>query len=377
MQKPVPMADRSDAAPGSADLPDVLEYTGEFGPELVLFLPFIRHLCATDAIGARTVRTYAGMAPFYEGLPIAVFEEKTAQRHWVPNPDRPAWLPRRSEHDFDGLGPSDELSFPDPRRQFAHVPMPGALDRAIASKPLVVIHNKVTDEWGQGPVNRIGLGTLRRILPKLMTRFTVVYIRHGASKPPQGYSEDHNTFLAFRDMELLARFPGVFVFDDLYKGQTEVANVNAFKAGLYARCFRFITVQGGGAHQIAQYSGSVMVILHRLGDEMRFAYAHGCYTFMTSPAPLLLTCAYESELKAAVGALLRSNLRDGRISLDSADADLARRLSPETIERRGAPFHAWIAFKRRMAKRKKRWKKRMAKLQRRFSAVKLPGAKRP
>lgn len=313
-----------------ADLPDLLDYTGEFGAELVLFLPFIRWLSETGQLGSRTVRTYGGMRPFYEGLGIARFEEKPGPREPIFPWDRPAWYPIRNEHDFDGKGRSPRLDYGDMRRQFAALPLPGWLEARLAEKPLLIIHNKYNDEWEQGPVNFIDLETLEHAFASLTGAFTVLYIRHGLRGTQASFVEDTNSFAAFDDAALLARYPEVLEFDRLFEDQQGdgLANVNAFKAALYSRCHRFVTVQGGGTHQIAQYSGSLIVILHRMGRETLGAYASGYYTFMAAPPPQLLVCTRQAELARAIDMLARARLQGGRMILDAADIGSARRFDP-------------------------------------------------
>lgn len=314
----------------------MLEYTGEFGAELILFLPFIRWLSETGQLGDRIVRSYAGMRPYYERLGIRRYEEKATRREGVFAWDRPAWYPVRDEHDFDKGGKSPRLSYPDMRADFAAVPLPPTLEDAIARKPLLIIHNKYNDEWELGPVNHFSLDTLEFAFSRLPRSFTVVYIRHGLRTTHSSFVEDSNSFARYDDAAVLARHPDVLEFDSLFDAQSESAldNINAFKSALYSRCYRFVTCQGGGAHQIAQFSGSLMVVLHRMGRETRWAYASGYYTFMASPPPRLLICMCESQVREALGALERSTLKDGRVLLDAADEPLARRLDPATADRR-------------------------------------------
>jgi hypothetical protein len=49
-------------------LPEILDYTGEFGAELVLFVPFCERLSANGVLQNRSIRTYAGMRCFYDQL---------------------------------------------------------------------------------------------------------------------------------------------------------------------------------------------------------------------------------------------------------------------------------------------------------------------
>jgi len=321
-----------------ADLPDTLEYSGEFGPELVLFLPFVRWLARTGRLGTRTVLTYRGMAPFYAGLGIAALLEKDAPREWVPPDRRPRWLPVRNEHDFDGRGRPDAHDYGDMRATFAATPLPDALVAELGDKPLLIVHNKVADEWGLGPINFIPLGVLETLFATLADAFTIVYIRHGKRALSATFSQDHNQVRDFDDAALLAKFPRVLDFDDLFDrhGEAFGGAINLFKARLYAVCYHFMTSQGGGAAQIAQYSGSLIAIMHRKGQEQRWAYAPGYYQFMAEPPPTLLLCASGRELKSTFAAFKRSIFDERRVVLAPEDSGLAVTLSIDDIAKRGA-----------------------------------------
>ncbi len=70
--------------PLRAELPEQLEFSGEFGAELNSFLPFIYWLHMAGLMDGRRVRTYAGMRPFYFFLGDAQVEEKSEPRAHVP-----------------------------------------------------------------------------------------------------------------------------------------------------------------------------------------------------------------------------------------------------------------------------------------------------
>src|SRR5262249_55672117 len=85
-------------------LPELLDYTGEFGPELVLFNPFCRWLAKEGLLKNRRIRTYRGMRCFYDDLDCLEIIEKAEPRRYVPPNQRPEWLPIKNEHNFDNLG---------------------------------------------------------------------------------------------------------------------------------------------------------------------------------------------------------------------------------------------------------------------------------
>jgi hypothetical protein len=318
-------------AQGAAALPAVLEYTGEFGAELILFLPWVNALARQGLLQGRTIRTYAGMRCFYEGLEGARIEEKTGLRHYVPL--RRRITPVRDEHDFDGKGPPACYLYPDLRRRFATLPDLGVGQEFWPGdeRPLLVIHNKYNHEWDGKPVNFIAPATLDRLFARLKGRFRLVYVRHGMAPPPPDFSGDEMNQLPFDDAGVLARHPGVATFDalfDAYRARVGQEGVNGFKSILYARCRCFITVQGGGAHQIALFSGSLMLILHKRGREAEWAYGDGYYGFMANPAPLRAVATSEAELLDGAALFEEAGLALDRVLVAPRHAALLERLSP-------------------------------------------------
>lgn len=315
-------------------IPRTLEYRGEFGLELLVFLPFVAWLSSAGLLRNRTIKTYRGMKSFYEGLEFKTFVEHDRQREFIAPGDRPAYLPVKSEHDFDGVGRSPFHIYPDFRGMFRSLPLPSAFEARLAERPLVIVHNKHTDEWNSGPVNHISLPTLERLFSDLSQAFTVVYIRHGIRRIGHGYVGDENTMVDFDDAGLLARFPDIVLFDDLFethRSETGADDINAFKNALCSRSFRFITSQGGGAHHLAYFSGSVMIILHRRGKEEEMAYADGFYNYLANPAPIRLCCRTEEDLVEASSVMRGSEVVDGRIFLTTQAAAITARHSPWTF----------------------------------------------
>lgn len=333
-----------------AALPKTLEYIGEFGPELVLFLPFVNYLSQTNQLGDRVVRTYRGMRPFYEAIGVSRIDEKEEARTWLPPHKRPAWLPRRDEHSFDNAGPSDQLRYPDMRTLFSYGSLLPDIEARISRKPLLIIHNKFNVEWDKRPFNHLSLRGLRYAFARLSKRFTVVYIRHGKDSVIDSFSDDHNTPLVYCDADLLVQYPDIIDFDELYERQREQGyiNVNDFKARLYARCYFFITSQGGGSQQIAQYSGSLMCVHHRRGKEESWAYSPGYFTFMSDPPPMLLLSTNTRDLKRVVDAFNRADVTDGHACLSMRDKSLLKQLAACDLQYRSARARKWLMRRERV-----------------------------
>ena len=317
-------------------LPDTLEYVGEFGSELILFLPFVTWLARAGLLKDRRIVTYGGMRCFYEHLGCAGLIEKPGRRTYVPPHERPDWLPVRNEHDFDTRQASPRHMRPDLRPRFRAM----NLHREIGSpaRPLLIIHNKHNNEWGKGPVNHIPIDTLETIFRVLKSDFTIVYIRHGMGPAEGGFVEDHlGTVPGFDDHALLRRHPEVLGFDDLfadYRAATGDDDLNRFKAMLLARCHRFISSQGGGAYQMSLFDGALFVVLHREGQEEHWEYFPGHFAFMARVPALLAVCRNDDDLIRAIPLFSGSFMADDRCLPAPGVAPILAALSPATIRQR-------------------------------------------
>jgi len=311
-------------------LPEELEYVGEFGTELILFTPFCGWLAKAGLLRHRTIKTYVGMRCFYDDLECGRIKEKEKRRTYVPPDCRPSWLPIRNEHDFDGRGRPLAHHYPDLRARFSRLPLLPEI--GSEERPILIVHNKYNIEWDSGTaINYVPLAVLDQIFSVLKSSYTIVYVRHGMQAVAEDFIEDHNTWLPFNERPILSRHPEIVSFSDLYCNHHQhggTQDLNTFKNVLYSRCHHFISTQGGGAHHIAFFSGSVVVILHRSGREEEWAYANGYYSFVANPAPYRAICRTDADLVEALALFLKTRVIDGRVLLDADRSDLLARFSP-------------------------------------------------
>ena len=311
-----------------AAMPETLKYEGEFGAELVTFIPFVYWCHCIGLFKGRKVSTYKGMRPLYYFLGDDQVVERDDTRHWVPfaqrkSPDQWLVLPNANEH-TSVRSPMEY--FPDYRSAFS-------TGELTFDKPLVVIHNKYNLEWNnEPPRNFFSLEDLEEMFNLLKGGYQVVYIRHGMGGVSQGYSLDHNQLMDFGDADLLTRHPEVLSFNALHERFKDRFSVNAFKAALYAKSYRFISVQGGGAYQCAMYSGSGLLIYHKDGPEIHHSYSKGFFTRTANPAPLLLVATNRAELMAGVQAIGSGFVFSGRFIPGSKHINRMKRLSPHRFK---------------------------------------------
>jgi hypothetical protein len=292
-----------------SELPETLEFNGEFGSELVCFLPFIYWLHSIGGMNGRKILTYAGMRPFYYFLSPEQYTEKLDGRRHYRAYDRSPFTPNVDEH----------VAF---RKPFEFYPDYRSVYRNTIfrmDRPTLVIHNKYNDEWGRGPVNHIGPELLHSLLSELRRHFFVVYIRHGISTTPSDFSEDHNTVGEFDDRSVVSSYDDVLIFDDLarrFKGGTKY---NLLKNLLYASTHHFICAQGGATYHCAMFSGSCILVNHKDGLETKFAYAHGLYRHLSNPCPIMLIARNDKSLLDGAIAMTRSVVLVDRVVFDPRD----------------------------------------------------------
>ncbi len=322
-------------------LPKELIYEGEFGSEIVLFLPHVRWLAKRGRLVDRVVSTYNGMSSFYDGLNIGRLIERDEPRRWVHPEDRPAWMPVKDEHNFDNRAPSKRLDFGNLREQFRGLNIGDRLSSFLSDKPTLIIHNKYAEEWDGPPINFITSEQISAIADLCeQNGHNAIYIRHGSRDKIAGYSNDHNTILQLGDDTALRGHRNVLDFHDAVTWAREDAgqiDVNAVKCAILSRSYKYLTVQGGGAHLMAMFNGSAMAILHRAGREEYLAYENGYYTFAANPAPKTLVFRDHANMMLATSALLAANIKGGGIVPRIEDAASWVDLGAANLQAQGRP----------------------------------------
>jgi hypothetical protein len=298
------------------NLPAELRFEGEFGAEINSFLPFIHWLWAAGRLGDRQVITYRGMEPFYPFLPAGQLRCESLPRRYVPPQSRPAWLPTRDDH--APRTPLFEL-FPDYRAYYAN-------DLFTAEKPLLVLHNKYCAEWGGPPVNFIPPELLAETLAALSGPFQIIYSRPGIAPVGADYSADHQPDYDLRERDILAAFPEVKIFEDLAAQLSDCYSYNELKLMLYANAYFHITAQGGNAHLAALFGGSLILIYHCAGQELKYSYLSGHFAYAATPAPTLLIAQNEPAFLAALPQFSSAGVIGDRVHFNSAKVSATQSL---------------------------------------------------
>jgi len=274
-----------------------IEYTGEFGAEITTFIPFAYWLKTEGLLAGRRVITYDGMRPFYYFLDDDEFHEKSGSRDWLPVEQRD-W-PTNSTY---SATKQRWHVVPDYRTEYRSQGM-------TFGRPVLFIQNKFTVEWEMGPINYLPLQLLEVLFSFASDRFDVVYSRPGALPTGTGYTSDHNTHCEYPDMELARRFSNVVILEALCADTG--APYNLTKLEILAKSHLFVGVQGGGAHLLACFGDSLLLLLHSRGLEYPHAYAVGPYKYLSHTPPVLLLARSFEQLAQGVAIIGSVGRREG------------------------------------------------------------------
>ena len=288
-----------------------LEYRGEFGPEITTFIPFVAWLRQEGYLSGRRIVTYAGMRPYYFFLDESEFEARAETRKWLPESER--YWPSNSTHTATAspwhVYPDYRLHFRQQGRRF--------------DRPVLFIQNKFTVEWNEGPVNYIPLNSLRRLLNLTADKFDVVYSR--PRERVTGYSWDDNTACDYPDRAIVGQF--AHVTDLEAECQARAENYNQAKLEVLAKSHLFVAVQGGGAHLLACFGESLLLLLHNAGDEYPHAYQRGPYKYLSAQPPKLLVALNTDEFNAGIEVIGNGIIQGSKLLLHTSTIDVVHRLS--------------------------------------------------
>ena len=246
-------------------LPEILRYEGEFGPEIVSFIPFVFNLHIRGMLENRQISTYIGMKPFYYFSPRKKLIERSENRIWVPPLER--WWPNSDEH----------------IRQATHGEhYPHYSGKANKKKRIIFIQNKYSLEWRQEPINFLSLELLDAIFQNTKDNYHIIYSRQGISKDESklGISIDHNIEEDFQDFDLCQKYRHVKILE-----RSKLFNLRSYNSEkLYwiSRASYLAGVQGGSNTPWAYFSKPAL-ILHKHGRETEFSYLHGYYKYLSDP----------------------------------------------------------------------------------------------
>ena len=127
------------------------------------------------------------------------------------------------------------------------------------------------------------------------------------------YVTDENSFCDYPDLPLVRGREGVLVLED--HCEATGADYNLTKLQILARTHHFAAVQGGGAHLLAYFGQSALLLLHLKGEEFPHAYQAGPYRYLAEPAPMLLLARDNPSFRSAVPVLAQCRREGGAMTV--------------------------------------------------------------
>ncbi|MDD4736018.1 MAG: hypothetical protein PHP44_07930 [Kiritimatiellae bacterium] len=138
-------------------------------------------------------------------------------------------------------------------------------NRLSFSKPVLVIQNKYSLEWGRGAFNYFPLDVLEEIFDLFVESHTVIYIRPKGRE--KNFYKDQNAILRFKDYKLIREkyHNKVLTIKDFW-WRLRGLDFNQRQFAIHACADRHITVSGGNACLAAYFGGDILMYDSKEGD---------------------------------------------------------------------------------------------------------------
>ena len=167
------------------------------------------------------------------------------------------------------------------------------------AQPVVVVHNKLSDEWDRGPVHNIPDDTLQNMVQVLhASGWHVVYVR--ATGHEAGFVTDDNLILpGDRDLHVVRANHGT-VLQDVMNASNLQYNVAQMQMSAVARAF--VSVQGGPS-VLASYFGGTNIVYAKEGVEARRGLYQKGNLFSSLAGTQIRVCTSLEALSNEISAL--------------------------------------------------------------------------
>lgn len=229
----------------------VVEFSGEFAPELQFALPFAYWHYKNGTLKSTKSSKYTREMYFFSEDHQEVFDSRTNEGNY--NYELPRIL---YSQDYD-------------MKKWEPVPLKAeyANDIYRYSKPVLIIANRYNMEWDGPPISFLSKEMISYIVSRLSDKYTIIYNR----PRPSNITMDNSDIYDLDEYDWLKEnYPEVKLMEDLYQENRGGArNFNHLQMLVYANATRFISIHGGTA-TLASYFGGINLILSKQGPEHHF-----------------------------------------------------------------------------------------------------------
>lgn len=228
----------------------------EFGYELQLVIPYAYYLYKHNLLNTTTSCRNTKELYYFSNNHTETYESRRFNEPDVPNK-----TPHAKELNYEKYTP------PPYKNIYKN-------DYFVYKKPLLIIHNKYNEEWGEPPINYIDEQTLSEIFSRYRDKYTIIYLRprptHIVTDDSPIYDLNESQTLSFYNI-----IDGIELYERT-KAQYNIRNFNHFQLLIHANCSNFISVQGGNC-VLASYFGGTNIIYARYGGELQCDSYKGHY----------------------------------------------------------------------------------------------------
>lgn len=229
----------------------------EFGYELVMVVPYVYyHHKKGKTVQVKTCRD---MSPFYYFLPDnQIIEEYNTRACGLPsgtklkelhikNPSREEWL------------------YPPYKEKYKEYEL-----KTKFNKPIVMVGNKYTEEWGGNPINYLSIDCLDKLFNILSRKYDIIYNRPKSKNITCDMQETRE----IDDRFIVDKYKNVYDLNEIL--EKEDYDFNTLQLILLSKCENKISVQGGGSI-LYSLTGGNNIVYAVFGGELNCNAYRGWY----------------------------------------------------------------------------------------------------
>lgn len=229
----------------------VVEFSGEFAPELQFALPFAYWHYKNGTLKSTRSAKYTKEMYFFSKDHQEVFDSRTNEGNYNYELSRILY-----SQNYD-------------MKKWEPVPLKAeyANDIYLYNKPILIVANRYNMEWDGPPISFLSKEMISYIISGLSEKYTIIYNR----PRPSNITMDNSDIYDLDEYDWLKEnYPEVILMEDLFEENRGGAkNFNHLQMMVYANASGFISIHGGTA-TLASYFGGINLILSKQGPEHHF-----------------------------------------------------------------------------------------------------------
>jgi hypothetical protein len=255
----------------------VIEFNGEFAPELQFALPFAYWHFKNGTLKSTKSSKHTNELYFFSPDHIEEFDTRTNDGNYNYEIPRILYSQNYDIHKWE----------PVPLKAMY------ANNIYVYNKPILIIANRYNMEWDGPPISFYSKEMLSYIIVEFLDKYTIIYNR----PRPVNITMDNSDIYDLDEYDWLkSSYPEVILMEDLFEQNSGNAkNFNHLQLMVYSNAERFISIHGGTA-TLASYFGGLNLIYSKKGPEHHFKCYQNLYPKFSGSK--ILHAKNEAEVKS-------------------------------------------------------------------------------